>query len=103
MSKLNQYIGAKIRALREAKGWSQEILGELIDMDRVSVTNMESGRHGLNAIKMFTACTVLNCTPNDLFPPIQKGQVKIIERTKNVVKKKKVRTAKLTGVNFAKL
>lgn len=103
MSKLNQYIGAKVRALREAKGWTQEILGELLEMDRVSVTNMESGRHGLSPIKIFTACTVLHCTPNDLFPPIQKGEVRIIERTKNILKKKKVRTAKLTGVNFGKL
>ncbi len=40
-------IGRRIRLIRQQRGWSQEVLAELADLDRSYVGAVERGEHNI--------------------------------------------------------
>lgn len=44
-----EYIGTIIRRKRKALGWSQEDLAELVDISKVTLSNIEQGRRRTTA------------------------------------------------------
>ena len=89
MSNINKYIGTQIKLRREELGLKQEDIGNHLNLSRVSILNMENGRHGVNNENMFLLCGLFKCTPNDLFPPIKEIKYEIAEKTKLIKKKVK--------------
>jgi len=60
-------IAKNIRALREAKGFTQRELGSIMRVDSTYISSLECGRvnPGLEMIQNLS--DALDCTPNDLF------------------------------------
>jgi DNA-binding XRE family transcriptional regulator len=92
MNWLRKQFGANIKALRKKAGYNQGEFGQLLDLSRVSVMNIESGRHMPTLEGFYTICCVLGCTYDALLPKPQKVSIKTKERT--VIKKKIVRELK---------
>lgn len=67
---INSLIGLKFRNLRYKFKLTQQQVTDGIGIDRVSVVNIESGRHGLSTLKLIVACVFFRCMPNDLIPNI---------------------------------
>lgn len=91
--KLSKYVGAKVHDLRKEAGLRQEELGKLLGVSRVSILNMESGKHRLSIDHLFFLCGLFKCNPNDFFPPIDAVNIKFEEKEIRV--KKKVRQIKI--------
>ncbi len=53
-------IGREIRSVREAKGYSQEYLAEMLDMSQSSYANMESGKSTLSVDRLIQTCEILH-------------------------------------------
>ncbi|QCO07325.1 helix-turn-helix domain-containing protein [Azospirillum argentinense] len=67
MSDEQQIAGARLKALREAKGWSQEKLAQESGLgDKTLMSKMERGLIRLNDIKLRRLSQALGCTPGDL-------------------------------------
>ena len=60
-------LGHKIQELREAKGYSQEKLAYLADMDRVSVGYIEQGRRSPKLSTLYRLAKCLDVSVSDLF------------------------------------
>jgi DNA-binding XRE family transcriptional regulator len=92
-SHLKRYIGVRLKELREHAGLKQEDVGKIIGLSRVSILNMESGRHSPTPFKLLSFCRLFDCTLNDIFPPVEAIKYKIEEKT--VMVKKKVKQIKV--------
>lgn len=67
MSDDQQIAGARLKALREAKGWTQDKLAQESGLgDKTLISKMESGRIRLNDIKLMRLSHALGCSPGDL-------------------------------------
>ena len=82
-----KYIGTKIREHREANGIKQEELGILLQLSRVSILNMENGRHRPSVDNLFLLCGIFKCQITDLFPPIKAVNFTFEEKNIKVIKK----------------
>lgn len=91
--KIAKYIGQKIREHREKAEINQEQLGFLLCLSRVSILNMENGRHRPSVDNLFFLCGIFKCQITDLFPPIK--AVNILVEEKEVRVKKKVKVIKI--------
>ncbi len=70
---INELVGANIKRIRREFGLTQEQLADAVDMNRVSIVNIEKGVHCTTVDKLVDICSILCCTPNDIFPPIPKS------------------------------
>ncbi len=61
-------FGKNVRDQRKRLRISQEDLATAVDISRVQVTNIETGKNGTNIYTLMAICAVLKCTPNDLLP-----------------------------------
>jgi DNA-binding XRE family transcriptional regulator len=86
MTPFRKYIGHKIKELRLSKNYKQQDFGDMIALSRTSVMNIESGRHLPTPETLYVICCVFDITPNDLFPPIKKANIKR-QKVKRVVVK----------------
>lgn len=84
------YVGSRLKEMREAAGLRQEDVGKVVGLSRVSVLNIESGRHNPTIKTMILLCRLFKCRPNDIFPPIEALNFVMEEKTITVKKKKKV-------------
>lgn len=89
------HIGEQIVTRRKALGLSQEDLAHHLDLNRVSIHNIEAGKHGTTAETMYLICHALQCTPNDLYPPIKHKKQKFRWVEKTIKVDKKIRVKKL--------
>ncbi|MGM0748750.1 MAG: helix-turn-helix domain-containing protein [Bacillota bacterium] len=65
---MNQGIGARIRVIRTQKGFSQEYVAKKIGYKHSStLSEIESGKKGLNSNKIPIVAEVLGVDINDLF------------------------------------
>ena len=64
---VNRRFGERIRALRLAKGWSQEDLAERAGMDRTYVGGIERGRRNPTLKNVAALARALECHLNELF------------------------------------
>lgn len=88
--KIKQYLGLQLKKRREQANLRQDDIAKVLNLSRVSVINMESGRHNPSIKNIITLCRLFNCAPNDIFPPIEELKYSIIEKIVTIKKKKKV-------------
>lgn len=60
-------LGARIRALREAQGWSQEALAHRVGIDRTYVGSVERGERNVGVDNIWRIADALGVTAKDLF------------------------------------
>jgi transcriptional regulator with XRE-family HTH domain len=53
-------IGKDIRSVREAKGYSQEYMAEMLDMVQSSYANLESGKSSMSVDRLLHICDILH-------------------------------------------
>lgn len=53
-------IGKDIRSVREAKGYSQEYMAEMLDMVQSSYANLESGKSAMSVDRLLHICDILH-------------------------------------------
>jgi transcriptional regulator with XRE-family HTH domain len=61
-------IGCLIRTMRDAAGWNQQDLADLMGLTRTSVCNLESGRQGLSVDALLRLADCFGVTPSELLP-----------------------------------
>ncbi|GGZ31880.1 helix-turn-helix domain-containing protein [Asticcacaulis endophyticus] len=71
-------VGANVRRLRKARGWSQEKLADAIELTFQQVQKYERGSNRISASKLFDIALALECSLEDLFPP-RDWQVRLTE------------------------
>ena len=64
---IKQKLGNKIRALRIAKGISQEKFALSIDMDRTYFASVENGKRNISILNIEKIATGLNISLEELF------------------------------------
>jgi len=76
----SQLIGANIKKYRKEFALNQEELGNAVGLSRTSIVNIEAGKQSPTIETLLKLCSILQCTPDDLFPPVPKSpmQSKII-------------------------
>lgn len=65
-SELDKQIGGRLRALRVAKGWSQEKLGDELGLTFQQVQKYEKGTNRISGSRILKVCSLLGTTPNVL-------------------------------------
>lgn len=70
----NQLVGENIKNFPRQMGLTQEELANAVELSRVSIVNIERGIQSTTLDKLADICSVLQRTPNDLFPPIPKSK-----------------------------
>ena len=53
MAGMNEYIGARIRAIRNKAGLSQVTVAEATGLSRISIINIEKGRQGFGPERLY--------------------------------------------------
>lgn len=85
-------FGNRVRALREEKRFTQEELARRVDLSRVSITNIERGRHRVLLHQVVEIAEALDAKPTDLMPslipdpsskPIRDDVARVIESLKS--------------------
>lgn len=64
-------LGQHLRALRKAKGYSQEGLANEMGLGRSYYGGVERGDRNVSAINLIRIATALNVEVGELFPPIK--------------------------------
>lgn len=67
---VNQTFGQNLKTHRKKFNLTQEELAKATGMNRISIVNIERGIHATTLEKIVLICSILQCTPNDLLPPI---------------------------------
>ena len=62
-----QFIGKRIRSLREARGYSQEDFGHLCGLDRTYISGIERGLRNVGLLNIEAISVALNVPISDLF------------------------------------
>lgn len=63
---LRQNLGANVRRLREAKGWTQRELAELVGVHHININRIECGRHSPSSELLYQLADVLNVSTDSL-------------------------------------
>src|SRR4051812_34465742 len=69
-------IGGNIRRVRKDRGLNQEDVARALDLTRTAVTNIETGRQGLQVHQLLIIADALSVTPQEL---LDLGSVSIRE------------------------
>ncbi len=96
---LYEYIGKKIKTLREAAGFTQEGLAGSIQISRASIANYESGKKAISFFDLYRLADVLKAAITDLVPSVEEIKEKsapeqLLEKAENLKEeeKKEIRT-----------
>jgi len=65
---LYEYIGFRVSELRKLANKSQKELGTELGLTRMSIINLERGRHGIMIKHLAKICEILNCKSSDILP-----------------------------------
>lgn len=65
---VDEYVGMKIRELRESKGYTQEQLINVLTIGRTSLSNIEVGKQKLTLRNIEEICEALQCKSSDILP-----------------------------------
>ena len=68
MCDIRQKFGLNLRAVRKAKGFSQERLAYSAGIDRSYVGKIERGEVNLTIEKLYLFAKTIGCSPKDLVP-----------------------------------
>jgi DNA-binding XRE family transcriptional regulator len=83
-----KHVGENIKKHRKQCGYSQTELGQLLNLSRVSVLNIEQGRHSPPIKTIFILCGIFKCSFYDILPKPKNINKKV--KTKTIVTKKTV-------------
>ncbi|QGN58981.1 helix-turn-helix transcriptional regulator [Nostocoides sp. HKS02] len=61
-------FGARVRELREERGWSQEVLAERAGVHRTYVGSVERGERNVSLKNIYALAEALAVRARDLFP-----------------------------------
>lgn len=59
----------RLRDLREAQGWSQQQLGDLLGVSRQTVISIEKGKYDPSLPLAFSIARLFDCRIEDMFTP----------------------------------
>lgn len=68
LSSTLKLIGKKLEFHRKKKKYSQERLGNEIELSRTSIVNIEKGRHQPSLSTLYKLCTLYNIEVVDILP-----------------------------------
>lgn len=71
------YIGEQIASRRKAKGMTQARLAELVNLSRVSISNIEKGRQNFLVHKLWEISRALGTHPAELLPKPAAGRERL--------------------------
>lgn len=63
-------VGRRIRELRQEKGWSQEKLASLADLDRTYIPGIENGKRNISIVIIEKIAKVYNQSISELLKGI---------------------------------
>jgi transcriptional regulator with XRE-family HTH domain len=66
---MRRLVGTNVRALRLAKGWTQEQFAERSGFSQQYISGLESGRRNPTVVSLFELAQALSVTPADLLRP----------------------------------
>jgi transcriptional regulator with XRE-family HTH domain len=69
--RLLQALGARVRRLREAKSWTQEVLAERADLDRSYIAGIEAGLRNPSVKAAAKLARGLGVTLSELFESVR--------------------------------
>lgn len=64
---LDEHVGARLREMRKAAGWSQTELAEKLGVSFQQVQKNESGANRIGASRLWRLCVVLGVGPSAFF------------------------------------
>jgi transcriptional regulator with XRE-family HTH domain len=67
-SKIDEYVGVRIREARVALNLSQEQLANALGISFQQIQNYEKGANGVSAVRLFDICKILNVSLASMFP-----------------------------------
>lgn len=67
MDNITTTFGLRIKELRKEKGYSQEYLANLAEMDRTYLSSVEQGRRNISIINIEKICKALDISIHDFF------------------------------------
>ena len=67
-SKIDEYVGARMREARVALNLSQEQLANALGISFQQIQNYEKGANGVSAVRLFDICKILNVSLASMFP-----------------------------------
>jgi transcriptional regulator with XRE-family HTH domain len=67
---MRKLVGNNVRALRLAKGWTQEQFAERSGFSQQYISGLESGRRNPTVVSLFELGQALGVSPADLLQPI---------------------------------
>ena len=63
-------FGRRLRELRLEKGWSQETLANIAEIDRTYIPGIESGKRNVSLVVIEKLATVFDITISEMFETI---------------------------------
>lgn len=66
-------VGNRIKMMRLAKGLRQKHVADMLTISQSNMSNIESGRSGVNIEHLFTLQEIFACSMNDFFVDIEKS------------------------------
>lgn len=69
--RIDELIGAKLRALRIEKGLTQEKIAKQLNTDRSCISRIEGGRLSITHGKLLAYCSLLDISLSDLYKEIE--------------------------------
>lgn len=73
-NELNSAIGKWLAEQREAKGYSQQYVADLLGVTRTAVHYWETGKRTIYAITLMDYCRAIGADPNDLTDRVFHGK-----------------------------
>lgn len=64
---IRQWLGMRVRQLREQRGWSQDVLAELANLNRSYIGAVERAEHNIGVNNLVRIATALDVAIGDLF------------------------------------
>ena len=94
---IKKQIGARIKQLRQAKGFSQELFAEKLGIATRTLCGIEVGKNFFTSDTLEKILTVLDITPQDLFKinhlkPQEDLVEEIISTIKSITDREKIET-----------
>lgn len=71
LADVDRHVGAEVRRRRKSVGMSQKALADSIGVTFQQVQKYEKGTNRISASVLYVICGQLNCSPAELFPPMQ--------------------------------
>ena len=66
-NQIDKLVGIQIRAIRESRSISIDVLADRMDLSTVLLERIESGKKRASAKMIFNLCDALNARPNEIY------------------------------------